>query len=141
MEIYIILPAIKQKLIPFLGKNANQTPMTQHKCTIDYEKQFLINNFIRLPVVIHNMIKDFCFYDIETSKKIHFVRSKKREIVTYFEENMRFYHSIVCIMCGDFQLISFRRNLDPGQRIIIPRIRCECGEYSMWLSNNPRVDY
>lgn len=103
--------------------------MTELNSTIQYEKHFIVDN-LRLPHEMCDIIKDYCFYDVASSEKINFIRSKKREIVEYFEGNVRFYDSIVCYTCGNFQMIVNRTG---GVTFVPHKIRCKCNETSMWL--------
>jgi hypothetical protein len=105
--------------------------MTEYNSQINYEKHFIVNN-LSLPHEMCDIIKDYLFYNIETSKKINLMRFSKMQIFRYFEENLRFYESVACHMCGNFQLV---RNRDGvlREKEIHKSIRCECGEYSMWL--------
>ncbi len=105
--------------------------MTEHDSQINYEKQFLVNNLI-LPHEMCDIIKDYLFYNVETSEKITSTRFAKMQICDYFEENMRFYESVACHMCGNFQLVRNRVGVLHTKQIH-KSIRCECGEYSMWL--------
>jgi hypothetical protein len=112
--------------------------MTELNSVINYEKHFLVNS-LQLPHELCNTIKDFCFYDFETSEKINFIRLKKSEIVTYFEENMRFYDSVCCYLCGNFQMIMTREGVATHITNINPIIKCKCGTYSMWLPHGPLI--
>jgi len=105
--------------------------MTEYNSKTNYEKHFIVNN-LSLPHEMCNIIKDYLFYDVETSQKIKAMRLAKMQICDYFAENMLFYESVACHMCGNFQLITNSSGiLSAGQ--IYKKIRCECGEYSMWL--------
>jgi len=111
--------------------------MTEYNSSVNYEKHFLVN-YLRLdnkllPMDICNTIKDYLFYDTDTSRKILFVRQQKIGIVTYFEENMRFYNSVSCQKCGDFQMTISKTGVGMRFNSIVPSIRCKCFEYSMWL--------
>ena len=112
--------------------------MTELNSTINYEKHFLVNN-LRLPDELCRIVKDYCFYNIQMSEQINFIRLKKTEIVTYFEENMRFYDSVCCYLCGDFQMIMSREGVPTHITNINPKIKCKCGQYSMWLPHGPLV--
>ena len=111
--------------------------MTEYNSSVNYEKHFLVNclklNNKLLPMDICNTIKDYLFYDTDTSRKILFVRQQKRGIVTYFEENMRFYNSVSCCKCGDFQMTILKNGVETCLQNIVPSIKCKCNEYSMWL--------
>ena len=53
---------------------------------MNYHKQFLINNII-IPVEVSEIIKSFCFYDIQTWKSLQLIKSKKNEIDMNFKNN------------------------------------------------------
>ena len=112
--------------------------MTEFNSTINYEKHFLVNT-LPLPHELCNIIKDYSFYSIQQSEQINFIRLKKSEIVTYFEENMRFYDSVCCYACGNFQMIMLRNGVQTHITNINPTIKCMCGEYSMWLPHGPLI--
>jgi hypothetical protein len=112
--------------------------MTELYSNIYYEKHFLINN-LKLPHELCNIVKDYSFYNVDSSEKINFIRLKKNEIVLYFEENMRFYDSVCCYMCGDFQMIMTNDGVATHITNINPSIKCKCGEYSMWLPSGPLI--
>ena len=48
--------------------------------------QFLINE-INIPIHISEIIKSFCFYDIQTFKNLQLIKSKKNEIDINFKKN------------------------------------------------------
>ena len=112
--------------------------MTELNSTINYEKHFLVS-CLRLPDELCDIVKDYCFYNVQMSQQINFVRFKKSQIVTYFEENMRFYDSVCCYMCGDFQMIMSRDGVPTHLTNINPKIKCKCGQYSMWLPHGPLI--
>ena len=106
--------------------------MTEFASTINYEKHFLVN-CLALPLDMCNIIKDYLFYNVEMSKKIHFMRLKKQELVLYFEETMLFYNSVACHMCGEFQMTISRNGVETHISNIHQSVQCKCGEYSMWV--------
>lgn len=105
--------------------------MTEYNSQINYEKHLLVN-ILPLPYEMCDIVKDYLFYNVKTSKKINSVRFVKRQICDYFDENMRFYDSVACHMCGNFQLIQNQNEVLHAKQIR-KNLRCECGEYSMWL--------
>ena len=111
--------------------------MTEYNSFVNYEKHFLVNYFRLnnklLPMDICNTIKEYLFYDVGNSGKIHCVRNKKKGIVKYFEEYMRFYNSVACKKCGDFQMTISKNGVEMRFNGIVQSIRCKCGEYSIWL--------
>jgi hypothetical protein len=106
--------------------------MTQLISRMECEKIFILNN-LSLPNDICNTIKDYIFYDRKTSEQIHFVRMKKRKIILYFEENIMFYHSITCYVCGNFQMIMYKNEDAPIINNIPLNMVCHCEIDSVWL--------
>jgi len=110
--------------------------MTELYSQINYEKHFLVNN-LPVPHEMCSIIKDYLFYNVKMSKEITSVRFAKMKICKYFEENMRFYDSVCCYVCGNFQLIMNQTDVIAHISNINSKIKCSCGEYSMWLPHGP----
>jgi ferredoxin len=63
--------------------------MSVKPCVKQCERQLIINQF-KLPMELVDIIKDYCFYDVETAERIKKYKEVKRELFQEFEQSLVF---------------------------------------------------
>lgn len=107
-------------------------------------RQCIINR-LALPSDIHDIIKNYCFYDIKSWKTIQFIRYKKEIINDIFKYNVEYileddnehwglwvdtdedrdicqFQGVNCIICGNYDELY-------APYYISEKIVCNCGNY------------